>query len=324
ARQARHLARLVDDLLEVARVTSGKITLHPSAFDLCGLVQRALAALQPAARQQGVQIVFNPAPAPLFLTADPVRLEQVLTNIVGNAIKYTPAGGRIEVEAGHDGGEAVLRVRDSGVGIDPAILPRIFDLFIQAPDTLDRAQGGMGIGLTLVQRLVALHGGSVRARSEGSGKGSEFVVRLPLRASAPRVAQPAPGGPIARRTVLLVEDNADSREAMQIALEHMGHRVISAADGNAAIHSALAEKPEVMIVDLGLPGRNGYEVARAVRDALGTSVRLIALTGYGQPDDRERALAAGFDVFLTKPAEMDAIGRAMSGGAATERPILQV
>jgi signal transduction histidine kinase/CheY-like chemotaxis protein len=323
ARQARHLARLVDDLLEVARVTSGKITLHPSAFDLCGLVQRALAALHPAARQQGVEIVLHPAPAPLMLTADPVRLEQVLANIVGNAIKYTGAGGRVEVEVRREGNEAVLRVRDTGVGIDPAILPRIFDLFIQAPDTMDRAQGGMGIGLTLVQRLVALHGGSVRARSEGPGKGSEFEVRLPLRAAAPQMAQPAPAGAIAPRTVLLVEDNADSREAMQIALEQMGHRVLSSGDGNAAIQSALSQKPDVMIVDLGLPGKNGYEVARAVREALGTGVRLVALTGYGQPADRDRALAAGFDVFLTKPAELEAIGRAMNGRETCARPVLQ-
>jgi signal transduction histidine kinase/CheY-like chemotaxis protein len=324
ARQSRHLARLVDDLLEVARVTSGKIALHPSTFDLHGLVQRALAVLQPAARQRSVEIVLHPGAAPLFLTADTVRVEQVLTNIVGNAIKYTPSGGRIDVEVRQEGGEAVLRVRDTGVGIDPAILPRIFDLFIQAPDTMDRAQGGMGIGLTLVQRLVTLHGGSVRARSEGSGKGSEFEVRLPLRAAAPPAAKSAPAGPVARRTVLLVEDNADSREAMQIALEHMGHRVISSADGAAAIHLALAEKPDVMIVDLGLPGKNGYEVARAMREALGKGVRLLALTGYGQPEDRERALAAGFDVFLTKPAEIDAIGRAMDGSNARERPSLQI
>ncbi|HEY5677531.1 MAG TPA: hybrid sensor histidine kinase/response regulator, partial [Myxococcales bacterium] len=293
---------------------SGKIRLHPSRFDLHGLVQRSLAALQPAARQQGVQLMVDPGPSPLFLTADPVRVEQVLTNIVGNAIKYTPAGGRVAIAAWTEGGEAVLRVRDTGVGIDPAILPRIFDLFIQAPGTLDRAQGGMGIGLTLVQRLVTLHGGSVRARSEGPGKGSEFEVRLPLETAAPHAAEPAPAKAPAGRTVIVVEDNADSREAMQIALEHMGHRVISSTDGNAAIRSALAERPDVMIVDLGLPGKNGFEVARAVRQALGTAVRLVALTGYGQPDDRERALAAGFDVFLTKPAELEAIGRAMSGG----------
>jgi two-component system, sensor histidine kinase len=313
SRQARHLARLVDDLLEVARVTSGKITLHRSSFDLHGLAQRALAALQPAARRQRVEIALHADSAPLLLAADPVRIEQVLTNIVGNAVKYTPAGGRIDVEVLREGDEAVLRVRDTGAGIDPSILPRIFDLFIQAQDTIDRAQGGMGIGLTLVQRLVALHGGSVRARSDGPGKGSEFEVRLPLQAAPADAAEPQPAEPPSRRTVLLVEDNPDSREAMQIALELMGHRVIASADGNGAVRSALAEKPDVMIVDLGLPGRNGYEVARAVRKALGDGVRLVALTGYGQPEDRERALAAGFDVFLTKPAELDAIGRAMSG-----------
>jgi signal transduction histidine kinase/CheY-like chemotaxis protein len=324
SRQARHLARLVDDLLEVARVTSGKITLHRAELDLHGLVQRALAALQPAARRQGVQVVVHPAAEPLLLAADPVRLEQVLSNIVGNAIKYTPAGGRIEVEARREAGEAVLLVRDTGAGIDPAVLPRIFDLFIQAPDTLDRAQGGMGIGLTLVHRLVTLHGGSVRARSDGPGKGSEFEVRLPLQAAASEEPEPPPVATAKRRTVLLVEDNADSREAMQIALEQMGHRVISSADGDGGIRSALAEKPDVMIVDLGLPGRNGFEVARAVRDALGPGVRLVALTGYGQPDDRERALAAGFDVFLTKPAEMEAIGQAMNGGTGPERRALRI
>ncbi len=186
SRQSRHLARLVDDLLEVARVTSGKIVLHRVAFDLHEVAQRALATLQPAARQQGVELGLHSDSAPLLLVADPVRVEQVLTNIVGNGIKYTPSGGRIDVEVLRDGDDAVLRVRDTGAGIDPAVLPRIFDLFVQGPDTMDRAQGGMGIGLTLVQRLVLLHGGSVRAQSDGPGKGSEFEVRLPLHADRGR------------------------------------------------------------------------------------------------------------------------------------------
>ena len=313
-RQARNLSRLVDDLLDVSRVTRGKIPLHREPVDLREVAERAAAALARAARTQGVTVTL-PAGGPVVVPGDPLRLEQVLANLISNAIKYTNAGGHIFVLVEREPERAVVRVKDSGVGISPGVLPRIFDLFTQAPGAIDRAQGGMGIGLTLMQRLVQLHGGAVEARSEGLGKGSEFVVRLPL--SAPGESRPPPRD---RRItdrplrVLVAEDNPDARDVLQLALEQMGHHVEPCGDGQAAIARALSEKPDAMVIDLGLPGTDGFEVARAVRGALGAAVRLVALTGYGQPEDRERALAAGFDELLIKPAALEAVESALRSG----------
>jgi CheY-like chemotaxis protein len=245
----------------------------------------------------------------------------VVANLVSNAIKYTNAGGRVELRVEAQDGQAVLRVRDTGVGIAPAMLPRVFELFAQAPGALDRAQGGMGIGLTLVKRLVELHRGTVQAASEGPGQGSEFVVRLPL--AGPASAGSAQGAvkdgsrPSASRRlhVVIAEDNVDARDLLQFALEQLGHRVEPCEDGVSAIECAVVGKPDAMLIDLGLPGSDGYQVARAVRGALGEAIRLVALTGYGQPGDRERALAAGFDAFLVKPAEIDAVERALRASA---------
>lgn len=313
-RQVRHLGRLVDDLLDVARITSGKISLHLAPVDLEELVARAVHTYEEEARRCGLTLTVKGYGQPLTLRADHVRVEQIVGNILANAIKYTPAGGRIEVETGLEGRVAVLRVRDTGVGISAEMLPRIFDLFAQAPGTLDRAQGGMGIGLTLVQRLASLHGGTVAARSEGEDKGSEFEVRLPLAQAEESAASPGKRFLAARAyLVMLAEDNPDSREVLQVALEQLGLRVASCGDGVSAVERALAEKPAAMIVDLGLPGKDGYQVARDVRATLGREVRLIALTGYGQPEDKVRAEEAGFDAFLTKPVEMEKILSALPG-----------
>jgi len=316
-RQVRHLARLVDDLLDVARVTSGKIPLSFTDIDLAEVVAKTVQIYEASARARGVAMAVHDSDGPLPVRADPVRVEQIVGNILGNAIKYTPSGGRIEVETASDSSSAVLRVRDTGVGIAEDVLPRVFELFVQAPGTLDRAQGGLGIGLTLVHRLVSLHGGTVTARSEGTGKGSEFEVRLPLsREAAVTGAATAESPNVARgaHLVLLAEDNADARDLLQTALELHGYRVTSCEDGETAVHRALAEKPGTMIVDLGLPRKDGYQVARDVRAAVGREMRLIALTGYGQPDAKVRAADAGFDAFLTKPVELNDILRALSTG----------
>jgi len=312
ARQARNLSRLVDDLLDVARVTRGKIVLHEEPLDFRELVGRVCDGFRERARQQGLELAAHLPSAPVRVSGDQLRLEQVLTNLLTNAVKYSNSGTRIDVMLACEGGAAVLRVKDQGVGISPLLLPRVFDLFTQAPGALDRAQGGMGIGLTLVRSLVALHRGSVEAHSEGTGKGSEFVVRLPLSAEevATRAAEQLAKGRALR--VLVVEDGADAREVLRLALEQMGHAVDTAQDGGTAVERALATRPDVMLVDLGLAVKNGFEVAQLVRAKLGSSVRLVALTGYGQPSDRERAVAAGFDAFLVKPASLEAVQAALA------------
>jgi len=316
-RQVRHLARLVDDLLDVSRVTSGKIALSFTAIDFAEIVEKTVQSYEGSARARGLTVAVRRSEAPLPVRADPVRIEQIVGNILGNAIKYTPSGGRIEVETTSDSSFAVLLVRDTGVGIAEEMLPRVFELFVQAPGTLDRAEGGLGIGLTLVERLVSLHHGHVTARSAGTGKGSEFQVRLPLSGDAAAAGMPAAGRSDASRgahLVLLAEDNVDARDLLQTALELHGYRVSSCEDGETAVHRALAEKPGTMIIDLGLPRKDGYQVARDVRAAVGREMRLIALTGYGQPDDKVRAADAGFDAFLTKPVELKEILRALAIG----------
>jgi signal transduction histidine kinase len=307
-RQAAHLTRLVDDLLDVARVTSGKITLQRGAVELGDLVRRCLQSQDAAIRASGLQVetVFEAEPV---ICGDLVRLEQVVVNLVANAIKYTPAGGRLRVRLAADGDDAVIGVADDGVGIAADMLPRVFDLFAQVPGTLDRAKGGLGIGLTLVRSLVELHGGRVEATSPGLGQGSTFTVRLPIgdaRGTA-RPSMPTAAVPRDARSILLVEDNPDSRETMRDLLERFGHRVEVACDGPEALARAGKLRPDVCIVDIGLPGIDGYEVARRLRGQLGDRVYLIALTGYGQPEDRRRAFDAGFDSHFTKPVDVRSI-----------------
>jgi CheY-like chemotaxis protein len=237
-------------------------------------------------------------------------------------VKYTPAGGRIAVSARASGDCAELVVEDTGVGIAPEMLPRIFEPFTQAATTIDRSRGGMGLGLALARGLVELHHGTISAGSEGLGRGSRFAFRVPL--AAPRTAAagaPAPPGPArsprgTRRRVLVVEDNQDNRETLEEVLHVLGHEVASASDGLEGLSRALAQRPEVMVVDIGLPGIDGYELARRVRAALGQAVRLVALTGYGRPEERRRAADAGFDVHLTKPVDPPTLASAITGDAA--------
>ena len=306
-RQVHHLARLVDDLLDVSRVVTGKIALNRSVIDLADLVHRAVAVC--GERRHGQQLEVSAA-QPVWIEGDLVRMEQIVNNIVGNAAKYTPTGGNIRVRVAVEGGDAVLRVEDNGFGIAPELLPRVFDLFVQGERTLDRAQGGLGIGLTLVRRLVDLHGGTIAAASEGPGRGSVFTVRLP-KVPMPMSIQPSStpnhcNG--SSRRVLVIEDNQDAREMFRIMLELAGHEVVEASDGLVGLELLKAKRPDVAVIDVGLPGLNGYEIARRFRaEPDSDDVMLVALTGYGTPDARERSRQAGFDHHLIKPVNAEAL-----------------
>ncbi len=315
-RQTRLLSRLVDDLLDVSRVTSGKIVLERSRVDLGELVARSVSSHASQAAEGGVAVSLT-AEESLLVEGDHVRLEQVVHNLLTNALKYTPSGGRVSIRLSRRGEQAEIRIEDTGVGIDPQILPEVFDLFTQADDTLDRAHGGLGIGLTLVRSLVELHGGTVRAESPGRGCGSSFVVTLPAaasRAGLRHAAEPMPS--VDSRRILLVEDNLDVRVSLQALLEDAGHSVTSAGDGLEGIERGIADRPDVALVDIGLPGLDGYGVARRLRDRLGGAVYLIALTGYGLPEDRRRALESGFDAHLTKPVTLGSVLKLLAAAPA--------
>jgi signal transduction histidine kinase/CheY-like chemotaxis protein len=320
-RQTAHLNRLVDDLLDVSRVTSGKVVLRKEVTGLGPLVQRCVESLQTMADAHGLTVRMHPAPVEIAVEGDVVRLEQVVINLVTNAIKYTSRGGRVDIavdrEASDDGteGRAVLVVRDTGVGIPSDHLESIFDVFSQAPTSLDRAKGGLGLGLTLVRALVAMHGGTVDAHSEGEGKGSEFRVSLPLSASMADAAT----GPVRAAIpavhesvrIVLVEDNVDIRETLTELLVLDGYWVEGAADGPQGLTRILSELPSVALIDVGLPGFDGYELARRARSHLGDAPVLIAMTGYGQPDDRARAFEAGFDDHVVKPVSVEELSAAI-------------
>jgi signal transduction histidine kinase len=307
ARQSEHLARLVDDLLDVARITQGKISLRRRPIAIAAALQHAIQSNSGGVSRKGQAVVVSAPSDVLFVDADESRLEQILSNLIENASKYSDEGMQIEITvaaAARDGrDDVVVRVRDSGVGISADMLPHVFDLFVQADDSLARARGGMGIGLTLVKRLVDLHGGQVFASSEGLGRGSTFEVSLP-KAAAPAATDGEDGQQSsgASRRILLVEDNDDARETLRIVLEEYGHRVDEASDGRAGVELALSGAYDVAIVDVGLPVLDGYQVATRVRsEARARRLPMIALTGYGGEDPRARALRAGFDAHLVKP-----------------------
>ena len=319
-RQVGQLKHLVDDLLEVSRISSGRVQLRQAQIVLGDIVERAVETAQPLIAQHRHALTVLLPPEPICLLADAARLEQVLVNLLTNAAKYTKDGGRIALTiartSGHGGDTAVLRVRDNGIGIAPELLPRIFDLFTQADRSLDRSQGGLGIGLCLVQRLVELHGGSVEVASV-FGQGSEFVVRLPVATDALSVAAPLPAAPLQQRAkscrVLLVDDNVDAAQTVSMLLEMSGHQCRMAHDGPTGLDAALAWRPDVVLLDIGLPGLNGFEVARLIRQqALLENVVLIALTGYGLEADRQRSHDAGFDHHLVKPADFDEIEKILA------------
>ena len=309
-RQANHLARLVDDLLDVARVTSGKVQLHLERVSIDDIVAACIETIADRARARGIQLVLA-ATCSATIAGDRVRLEQVITNLLANAIKYSPGGRTVSISCHANDTTCEIRVRDQGIGIDQAMLPRVFELFAQADSSLDRAEGGMGIGLTLVDRLVRLHGGDVRVVSAGLGKGSEFIVRLPRGALPTQdgVLHLTPPPRDRDVVVVLVEDNADIRELMAGMLREMRCTVEVAADGLDGVDRILRTRPDVALVDIGLPGIDGFEVARRVRAAATQPLLLVAVTGYGGPNDRERAIAAGFDLHETKPLRAQTLAR---------------
>jgi PAS domain S-box-containing protein len=314
-RQIRHLSRLVDDLLDVSRFTRGKIELRKRPVELRPIVEGAVETIQPLLERQGHRLTVSMPEEPVMLEADATRIEQVLANLLNNAAKFTEPGGRLGLCVETQGGEAVLTVRDNGQGIAPDLLPRIFDLFVQEDRSLARSHGGLGIGLTLVRSLVERHGGKVEARSEGPGRGSELVVRLPLLSTGARAAEqparpadtPAQPGPA---RVLLVEDNVDAADALAELLRMWGHEVEVVHDGASAVAKAGEARPDVVLLDIGLPGMDGYQVAGALR-ALPhlQGALLVALTGYGQEADRKRSAAAGFDHHLVKPVDLEELKR---------------
>jgi signal transduction histidine kinase len=317
-RQTQHLSRIVDDLLDLSRAMSGKILLAKKRIDLGSLVSGCMDTFRATGRTAGYQLSTNLGAG--WVEGDPTRLEQIATNLIDNALKYTPGGGSIDIAIDTVGEEVVLTVRDSGVGIPPDLLPHVFDVFVQGSISIDRSQGGLGIGLSLVRRLVELHGGSVSATSEGSGNGSTFEIRLPRSdaAAAPDPgAQPLPAA--AKATVLLIEDNDDGREMMATMLGSYGYPVLQAGDGLEGVRLAVAEVPDVALVDIGLPGIDGYEVARRLRnDPTTRDIRLIALTGYGLAEDQRRVLEAGFDLHMVKPVDLAALLSEL--GAPADRP----
>jgi signal transduction histidine kinase/ActR/RegA family two-component response regulator len=310
-RQSKHLTRLVNDLLDLSRVVSGKIVLKTEIIDLAHVLQQSLETVNQAAQQQNITIEVCHASVPLPVDVDPVRADQVITNVLTNAIKYTPEGGHVKVTLEREGDQAVIKVTDDGVGIAPDRIGTIFELFAQAENAIGRAQGGMGIGLALVRNLLQLHGGTISADSDGVGKGSVFTVTFPVAtqpAQAP-VARKAAAAVVASsdgqpRRIVIVEDNADVRELLRLKLKRLGHAVDAVADGHEGVRAIVEAKPDLALVDIGLPGLDGYQVAVRVRESLGDGVVLVAVSGFGQPEDKRKALDAGFNEHITKPADV--------------------
>jgi PAS domain S-box-containing protein len=306
-RQLHHMTRMVDDLLDVSRITQGKVELRKEPVELATVVSTAVEASRPLIEKWGHRLTVTVPPAPIRLDADPTRLAQVITNLLNNAAKYTGHGGRIALCAEQEGGWVEVRVKDDGIGIPGEMLSRVFDLFTQVDGSRAHAEGGLGIGLTLVRRLVEMHGGAVEAKSEGVGKGSEFVVRLPVGAPARgdgrkgiEGGEPAP----AALRILVVDDNRDAADSLGMVLRMMGHEVEIAHDGLEAVGAATSFRPDVALLDIGLPKLDGYEVASRIRKQHPAGgIVLVALTGWGQEEDRQRAREAGFDHHLTKPVE---------------------
>jgi signal transduction histidine kinase len=311
-RQVHHQARLLDDLLEVSRVARGKIQLRRAPTTLADVVGSALETTRSRIEARDHAVRVSLPDAPIGIDADITRLGQAVANVLDNAAKYTPPGGCIEITGVREGQQAVLRIRDTGVGIPPEMLERIFELFTQVDASLARSQGGLGIGLTLARTLVEMHGGTLQAASDGRGHGSEFTVRIPSTEAEAPAESPRPAPAAGGRSILVIEDNADAREMLRVALELDGHRVEVAEDGSAGVETALRVRPDVALVDIGLPQLDGYEVARRLRGSLGRDVLLVALTGYGQAEDRRRTRDAGFDAHLVKPVDPDTLRRLLA------------
>ncbi|HEY2147949.1 MAG TPA: ATP-binding protein, partial [Pirellulales bacterium] len=319
-RQVQNLTRLIDDLLDVSRITRNKIELKREPVDGRTIMQRAVATTEPLIRSRKHSLKVEASSDPLPIFVDPTRAEQILVNLLSNAAKYTHEGGEITVRAMAEDGFAVFKIKDTGLGIPQPMLHRVFELFMQVDPSLDRTQGGLGIGLTVVRRLAELHGGSVSATSEGPGRGSEFTVRLPLVEAPAEAAAPErkAGPPTHPLKILVVDDNHDTARSLAMLLGTHGHSVEVAHDGYGAIDAAREFQPDVILLDLGLPGIDGYKVAEQLRaDERFKHTRLIALSGYGQPQDRQRSADVGFDQHLVKPIDFKTLTRAVAGEAVT-------
>ena len=317
-RQVGQMVRLIDDLLDLSRVSRGRIDLKHERAELASLVQGALDVCGPGIAQAGQKLAVDLPREAIPLTCDPTRVVQVICNLLSNAAKYTPAGGHITLSARRRAGMVEISVRDTGMGIPQDMLTRVFDMFTQVPHAIERSQGGLGIGLTLVKRLVEMHGGSVEARSAGPGRGAEFIVRLPERAgepaAAPSAAALAPSEhAAARRRILVADDNRDAADSLAFMLRIAGHEVRIAYDGQQALELAETFRPQLALLDLGMPRLSGYDAARRLRQTPhGRDMQLIALTGWGQPDDRGRSLAAGFDHHVVKPVDPSLLQRLLA------------
>jgi PAS domain S-box-containing protein len=318
-RQVNHLVRLVDDLLEVSRISRGTLTLRKERVQLGAIVRNAMETSEPLMQSARHVLTVDLPDQPLWLNGDPVRLAQIIDNLLNNAAKYTQDAGRIVLRARHEGGQAVISVSDDGPGISAEALPRLFEMFSRGDRDASRdpsgGQGGLGIGLALSRRLAQMHEGTLEARSEGPGRGSEFILRLPLAdpptESAPAIA--APGEPLGKTRVLVVDDNLDAGDSLGQILELLGADVRLARDGRDALDKFASYRPSVVLLDIGMPGMDGYEVAREIRVRHpGQAATLVALTGWGQDEDRKRARDAGFDHHMVKPAEIDALQRLLS------------
>jgi signal transduction histidine kinase/ActR/RegA family two-component response regulator len=322
ARQVTVMVRLIDDLLDLSRISRNKLDIRKQRVELAAVVESAVESGRPLIRQCGHELTVSLPPQPIHLDADPIRLAQVFLNLLNNAAKYTKPGGHIWLTAERQGSDAVVSVRDNGIGIPADMLARIFDMFTQVDRSLERSRGGFGIGLTLVRRLVEMHDGSIEALSNGPNEGSEFVVRLPILIQPPHEPPPSCNGPrataLSECRILVVDDNKDSADSMGMLLRLKGNDIRTAHDGLEAVEVAATFQPELVLLDIGLPKLNGYEVARRIRhQPWARDVILVALTGWGQDEDRRRSQEAGFNFHIVKPADLGALERLLARPAFT-------
>jgi len=315
-RQVAQMSRLVDDLIDMSRITSGRIELRKERIDLSTVVTHAVETTRPQFRSMNQELRIAIPEEPVMLYADPARLTQVLGNLLNNACKFSNRGGKVWLTVAPENGDVDIRVRDNGIGMTQDEIPRVFDMFTQLDTSLERSRDGLGIGLTLVRTLVELHGGSITVHSEGRGRGSEFVVRLPRVAKGetmPATNHDAPAPVVPRRRILIVDDNEDGATSLSMLLNLVGHQTFTANDGHEALSAFERIRPDVALLDIGLPGINGFEVARRIRELpFGREAVLIAVTGWGQEDDRSRSRAAGFDAHLVKPVNHEELTKLLA------------
>jgi two-component system CheB/CheR fusion protein len=315
------MSRLLDDLLDVSRITRGVVELRKRVVDVRELITQAIDTVASMAHSRGHDLVVSFAPGAAHVLVDPTRMEQAVVNLLTNAIRYTPRGGNLTITVTADGTNVLIRVVDNGRGIAPELLPYVFDMFTQGSRPLDRSEGGLGVGLTVARRLVDMHGGDIEARSDGLGCGSTFTITLPQVAVAPGTDSTPPRGKraVRARRILIVEDQPDAAEMLALFLEGQSHAVRVVEDGHAALVETAAYKPDIILIDIGLPGMSGYDLAERLRsDRTQPQPLLVAITGYGQDEDRARSLAVGFDHHLVKPIDPDILTELMAEPASPE------